>query len=409
MIIKEITIDLWKKYTAPIEINQYEAEGRGLKINITAGSLPVNLTGVNVSLHAKKPDGHVTHNACTIIDAVNGKVLYTISGQTCIKDGELECCLVLINSGPAELRSQTFIITVKPSPDISSSEESTSEFTALTEALAMVAGLTPSGSLVQDEDGLHLIGDEASPADGKFYGVLGGARGFYDLISGWFPMREWVRVNKTTFTVDGDITDICQKGDPLKWTQNGTIRYSNIKSISYNSGTNKTTITKHDGYISTAGDCDILDTYPITNCYFSKYHKPQGFPYWFSFNGIVRGATTAGSITTAISECLQSFCGDQTYVKICLASFNVSGSPAGQVQITGLLVPSGHTGYTEINGYYERINTVGSAGTAPFMYMATGESVINLSAYRLNAFPVATDASTLISSTSIYVDGFYKY
>jgi archaellin len=287
MIIKEITIDLWQKYTKPIEINQYEAEGRGLKINITAGSLPVNLTGVNVSLHAKKPDGHVTHNACTAIDAVNGKVLYTISGQTCIKDGELECCLVLINSGPAELRSQTFIITVKPSPDISSSVESTSEFTALTEALAMVAGLTPSGSLVQDEDGLHLVGDEVLPANGKFYGVFGGARGFYDLTLGWIPAdEEWTFVSPTQIAVSGDKRNKYEKCNPIKWTQNGTVRQSHVISAVYDSGANKTTITKHAGHISTPGDCDFLNTasYPITDNYYSKAANPQGFVGTFFFS-----------------------------------------------------------------------------------------------------------------------------
>lgn len=184
IIIKEITIDLWKKYTQPIEINQYEAEGRKLIINLTSRSLPVNVTGAVVAFYAKKPDGHEVYNACEIIDAENGKVSYEITGQTCIKAGELECCIDITKTGPKIVRTQTFKITVNPSHDVSEAVESTSEFNQLTVALGTIAGLIPSGSLAQDENGLHLVGDEEAPGNSQYYGTDGsGGKGFHDLVT----------------------------------------------------------------------------------------------------------------------------------------------------------------------------------------------------------------------------------
>lgn len=104
---------------------------------------------------------------------------------------------------------------------------------------------------------------------------------------GWVPsVGAWTYVSATSFTVSGNKTTKYGKGDKLKWTQNGTVRYSNIIATpTYSAGTGLTTITIHAGYISSASDCAILDTatYPITANYYSKIQNPQGWPgmfYW---------------------------------------------------------------------------------------------------------------------------------
>lgn len=197
MIIKTITIDLWRPFILPIKINQYEAEGRTLVINLTAGGLPVNLSGAVVTFYAKKTDGNIVFNDCTVTDAANGQVSYEITGQTCILAGELQCFITITKSGPKVLRTHTFKITVNASDDVSEAVESTSEFTALTEALADLAAFISSGSLVQDENGLHLVGDEDSPAAASAYGWDGTNKGF-------LPFQKSIQFANSGIELDGD-------------------------------------------------------------------------------------------------------------------------------------------------------------------------------------------------------------
>ncbi len=137
---KTLRLDVTKKYTEPIYLVQYEVDARILDIYLSAGSLSINLTGASVVFYAKKPDGTILFNNCTVVDAVSGHVVYTVTEQMCAVAGDLRCWILVIKDD-AELRSIEFAVTVKPSEDDTEAIESTSEFTALDEALAAVASV----------------------------------------------------------------------------------------------------------------------------------------------------------------------------------------------------------------------------------------------------------------------------
>ncbi len=151
IITKTMWLDVTKKYTEPINFVQYEKDSRVLDIYLSAGGLPVNVTGASVVFYARKPDKTLLFNNCDVIDSVTGHIQYIATGQTSTADGELRCWILIIKDG-AELRSLEFMILVEPSEDDSDAIESTSEFTALEVALSDVgevkAGITALGAAV---------------------------------------------------------------------------------------------------------------------------------------------------------------------------------------------------------------------------------------------------------------------
>jgi hypothetical protein len=122
--------------------------------------------------------------------------------------------------------------------------------------------------------------------------------------TGWNSISaECAYVSATSFTLPGNWTGKLQKGDPLMWTQNGTVRYSNIAATpTYSAGTEKTTVTKHAGYVTSSGDCDVLNTatYPITNAYYAKIPTPQGFPFRFNWTSILTGFSAGNDPTNCV-------------------------------------------------------------------------------------------------------------
>ena len=150
MINKSAQIDLWKAYKTPIEIVQYEGDGRVLNFVLISGGQAIDLTAATVVFYATKPSGEDIYDSCTITDATAGKVSFTVTTQTCIEAGTLTCFIEITTATPAVLRTQPFEITVVESEDVSGAVESESEFTALTAALATVSAY--DGRITQNEN-----------------------------------------------------------------------------------------------------------------------------------------------------------------------------------------------------------------------------------------------------------------
>ena len=150
MINKSAQIDLWKAYKTPIEIVQYEGDGRVLNFVLISGGQAIDLTAATVVFYATKPSGEDIYDSCTITDATAGKVSFTVTTQTCIEAGTLTCFIEITTATPAVLRTQPFEITVVESEDVSGAIESESEFTALTAALATVSAY--DGRITQNEN-----------------------------------------------------------------------------------------------------------------------------------------------------------------------------------------------------------------------------------------------------------------
>lgn len=137
MTTKYITIDVWQPQREPIIAVQHEKDGRGVQITLVGNGQPVDISSASVQFYAVKPDGEIIYNACTVIDATRGKIMYVLTGQTCAIPGDLRCWIEIIKDGDT-LRTQEFKVTVLPSEDDSEAIESTSEFTALEDALSAI-------------------------------------------------------------------------------------------------------------------------------------------------------------------------------------------------------------------------------------------------------------------------------
>jgi hypothetical protein len=138
MIEKTIRIDFFKTYETPIEITQGTKDSVIFHFVLTGGSLPIDLTSCTATFYAKKPDGNIVFNSCSVTSAATGKADYTVTEQTAILDGDLDCWIVIIKTGET-LHSQQFVVTVKPVPDYTAAVESSSEFTTLEDLAGQIA------------------------------------------------------------------------------------------------------------------------------------------------------------------------------------------------------------------------------------------------------------------------------
>ncbi len=111
-------------------------------------------------------------------------------------------------------------------------------------------------------------------------------------VDGWFPADAMTYVSPTTVTVNGDQTGKYQKWDKIELTQT-TVKYFRIvEDPTYNSGTEKTTLTLSGMTMYTLAEAEI------SSPYYSRYDRPLGFP-----TGVVdlwtTGTTATGVITLA--------------------------------------------------------------------------------------------------------------
>lgn len=256
---KTIRLDVTKKYTEPVYLVQYEVDARILDIYLSAGSLPINLTGASVVFYAKKPDGTILFNNCTVVDAVSGHVVYTVTEQMCAVAGDLRCWILVIKDD-AELRSIEFKVTVQPSEDDTEAIESTSEFTALDEALAIVANI----------DALQTALDEAlSDIDALQQETQA-------LKTGWIPLN-----GVATFNSVDNPTGVINVPSGHGIEVGNRVRLSNASRVIYGivTAVTATTVTfLHEINPSNSQALNLLVDSAITDVCFSRNKVPSGFP-----------------------------------------------------------------------------------------------------------------------------------
>lgn len=249
---KTLRLDVTKKYTEPIYLVQYEVDARILDIYLSAGSLPINLTGASVVFYAKKPDGTILFNNCTVVDAVSGHVVYTVTGQMCAVAGDLRCWILVIKDD-AELRSIEFKVTVQPSEDDTEAIESTSEFTALDEALAIVANI----DALQQE--IQALQQETQA-----------------LKTGWIPLNgvaTFNSIDNPTGVINVPSGHGIEVGNRLKLTNAGNTIYGIVTAVT------STTVTfLHELNSTTNLALNLLADSAITDVYISRHKTPSGFP-----------------------------------------------------------------------------------------------------------------------------------
>ena len=137
MNIQNLVLDINKKPFQTITANVGEVASRFIRITILDNNIPMDLTGVTVSLYAEKPDGKKVFNSVAIEDKTNGTVLANLTSQTLVVEGLIKLTLLLVKNG-AKLCSKQFLLNVDSSIIDDKAVESTNEFTALVEALGRV-------------------------------------------------------------------------------------------------------------------------------------------------------------------------------------------------------------------------------------------------------------------------------
>ena len=136
MTTKSITLNVWQPNDIRVKVNQGEVNSRFLEIKILDKKKAFNLTDKTVIFYATKPDGNLIFNYCEIIDAQKGLINLAMTSQMSIVPGIMrDCELDILDDKLTKLKVKGLSIEITRCTDFESAIESTSEFTALTQAL----------------------------------------------------------------------------------------------------------------------------------------------------------------------------------------------------------------------------------------------------------------------------------
>lgn len=130
---------------ANINITQYDTN-RVFYFIISDDGKPFDLSGCFCELKAKKPDGTILYNNCTV---ANNMITYQLTAATSAAVGIVECELIIQRAGVStvdipRVATPRFTVTVNESVYNDGEITSTDEFTALTEAIAQANRLNIS-------------------------------------------------------------------------------------------------------------------------------------------------------------------------------------------------------------------------------------------------------------------------
>ncbi|MDR2073814.1 MAG: hypothetical protein LBP36_00335 [Oscillospiraceae bacterium] len=140
MVSKKIVMDVWKVNDAVISINFGEVNSRFLYVSFREGENFINLEGFSVVFYAQKPDGNVIFNNCPILQNTYEAQLELTSQMSNVL-GVLDCEFYILSppgQTPPLLKITGLKIVVGNVIDSEGAIESTSEYSALTQALAQV-------------------------------------------------------------------------------------------------------------------------------------------------------------------------------------------------------------------------------------------------------------------------------
>ena len=138
-----ITISLYDPYPIKVlNIKQYDT-GRGALVTLTGlGGDVITPTGNGLYVYAKKRDGNIIYNTVTLIGS---QVQIDFDEQMTVISGLLQVEIQMIDPEGKTISTPIFAVNVMPSNINTLQIESTSEFGALTDALAEVENLKQNG------------------------------------------------------------------------------------------------------------------------------------------------------------------------------------------------------------------------------------------------------------------------
>ena len=110
--------------------------------------------------------------------------------------------------------------------------------------------------------------------------------------SGWISAGEtWAYASATTFTISGDKTAKYQKGNKIKLTANGVVKYGYIISATYSSPNTTVTVVG-----------DALTNFAFSLNYYSNVDNPYGFPHWFAWTPTLTWTTATPTISSTVAR-----------------------------------------------------------------------------------------------------------
>ena len=131
-----LTLDVWVVKKFCVRANQGEVNSRFLEITLTDNSALIDLTGKTVIFYATKPDGNVIYNLCTIEDAMHGIISVCLNSQMSAVAGKLPCEIHILDTSASTLKVIGLELEIIKCANLDEAVESTSEFTALQEAMS---------------------------------------------------------------------------------------------------------------------------------------------------------------------------------------------------------------------------------------------------------------------------------
>lgn len=137
MTTKKLKLYTWQENIITVVVNQGEVNSRYIEITFENTDGTLSLEGKQVILYAEKPDGTIIYNNCTV-DTENNTATVSLTSQMSSVAGSLECEFQIIDANNSLLRVNGLQLVVASEKDFSEAIESTSEFTALTQALNQV-------------------------------------------------------------------------------------------------------------------------------------------------------------------------------------------------------------------------------------------------------------------------------
>ena len=271
MVQKYITLNAFKEEPTIIHAVQGESESRTLYIALadSAGN-PVNLAGKAVRFYAEKPDKTVVFADCTIEDAMAGKVSVALSYQTVAVKGTVNCTIYVNTSENEALKFTNLKIAVELS-NVEMYVESSSEFSALVEALSQVQDIdsrvpkstTIAGINLQDNITLsdlssagvlkseNLLHNWYFPNPVNQRGVSGTISTAGYFIDRWNLTSGSVTLTSNGLTLNGTIMQILEIAVGTDVTAS-TSMYSGTATASYNNSTKTFTLISSGGTIRVA-------------------------------------------------------------------------------------------------------------------------------------------------------------
>ena len=141
MITKKIKLKTWDTNYIVLYANQGEISSRFIEITFDTQNEKLDLTNKTVTIYAKKPDGNLIYNNCTILDVSAGIVTVELTSQMSNIPGALICELHIFDENGYLLKVKGLQIMIINCDDFSSAIQSSSEYNTLINCINKVENL----------------------------------------------------------------------------------------------------------------------------------------------------------------------------------------------------------------------------------------------------------------------------